>query len=133
MRSRKRLITYVIYILLGAALLGAGSAGVVDEYWSGMGSGLIVVAILGLIREFRFRKDEAYREKVEISMSDERNRFIRSKAWAWSGYLFILISGISGIILRIMGQELLSLAANYAVCLMLVLYWGSYVVLRKKY
>ena len=48
MRSRKRLITYVIYILLGAALLGAGSAGVVDEYWSGMGSGLIVVAILRL-------------------------------------------------------------------------------------
>ena len=31
------------------------------------------------------------------------------------------------------GQELLSFAASWAVCLMLVLYWGSYLWLRRKY
>ena len=32
-----------------------------------------------------------------------------------------------------MGQELLMMAAFYAVCLLLVLFWVSYLVLKKKY
>ena len=133
MRSGKRIVTYVIYIVLGSILLGGSIAGAVDEYWGGMGSGLIFVAVLQLIREFRIRNNEAYREKFEVAQTDERNRFIRNKAWAWTGYLFVLISGIASIVLRVMGQELLSLASSYALCLMLILYWGSYMVLCKKY
>ena len=130
---RKRLVTYVIYILLGAALMAAGVIGALDEYWSGMGSGLIFVAILQLIREFRLWKNEAYREKFEIAQTDERNRFIRNKAWAWAGYLFIIVAAISSIVLKIAGQEQLSVAAGYGVGLLVLLYWGSYMVLAKKY
>ena len=130
---RKRLVTYVIYILLGAALMAAGVIGALDEYWSGMGSGLIFVAILQLIREFRLWKNEAYREKFEIAQTDERNRFIRNKAWAWAGYLFIIVAAISSIVLKIAGQEQLSVAAGYGVALLVLLYWGSYMVLAKKY
>lgn len=130
---RKRLVTYVIYILLGAALMAAGVIGALDEYWSGMGSGLIFVAILQLIREFRLWKNEAYREKFEIAQTDERNRFIRNKAWAWAGYLFIIVAAISSIVLKIVGQEQLSVAAGYGVGLLVLLYWGSYMVLAKKY
>jgi hypothetical protein len=32
-----------------------------------------------------------------------------------------------------MGQELLSMAASFAICILLVLYWVSYVVLNRKY
>ena len=130
---RKRLVTYVIYILLGAALMAAGVIGALDEYWSGMGSGLIFVAILQMIREFRLWKNEAYREKFEIAQTDERNRFIRNKAWAWAGYLFIIVAAISSIVLKIAGQEQLSVAAGYGVGLLVLLYWGSYMVLAKKY
>lgn len=130
---RKRLVTYVIYILLGAALMAGGVIGALDEYWSGMGSGLIFVAILQLIREFRLWKNEAYREKFEIAQTDERNRFIRNKAWAWAGYLFIIVAAISSIVLKIVGQEQLSVAAGYGVGLLVLLYWGSYMVLAKKY
>ena len=130
---RKRLVTYVIYILLGAALMAAGVIGALDEYWSGMGSGLIFVAILQMIREFRLWKNEAYREKFEIAQTDERNRFIRNKAWAWAGYLFIIVAAISSIVLKIAGQEQLSVAAGYGVGLLVLLYWGSYMVRAKKY
>lgn len=54
-------------------------------------------------------------------------------AWAWSGYLFILIAAVACIIFKIIGQEVLSFAASGAVCLMLLLYWISYVVLKRKY
>ena len=131
--KNKRLVTYVVYILIGVTLCGLGFAEVVDEFWSGMGSGLLVVAVLRLVRMYRFRKDENYREMVEIAAADERNCFIRNKAWAWAGYLFILLACSSMIILKIAGQELLSMAASWAVCIMLLLYWGSYMILRKKY
>ena len=130
---RKRLVLYVIYILLGVVLMAGNVMGAVDEYWSGMGSGLICVSILQLIREFRLWKNEAYREKFEVAQTDERTRFIRNKAWAWAGYLFIILAAVSSIVLRLAGQDLLSAAAGYSVCLMLLLYWGSYMVLAKKY
>ena len=119
--------------IIGAVLIGFALAGKVDEFWSGTGSGLFVVGILQLLRTHRLQKNAAYREKMEIEISDERNQFLRSKAWAWTGYLFILIAGSAVIVLRIFGQALLSMAASYAVCLILVLYWISYYVLKRKY
>lgn len=133
MNCSRRTFVYIILILLGATLLGLGWAGSVDEFWSGMGWALVAVSVLRLIQLYRFHKDEAYRENFEIELKDERSRFIRSKAWAWSGYLFILITACSVIVLRVMDQELLSMAASYGICLMLILYWGAYMVLRKKY
>lgn len=129
----RNLIIYILYLVIGLVLLGLGIAGVVDEFWSGMGSGLLFVSVLRLIRLYRFNKNEDYREKVETEISDERNRFIRNKAWAWAGYIFILISAAAVIVFKLAGQELLSTASNVALCLMLVLYWVSFFILRKKY
>ena len=131
--SNKRTLYYIALVAIGITLLGLGIAEIVDEYWSGMGSALACVGMLRLLRSYRLNKNEAYREKMEIEINDERNHFLRSKAWAWAGYLFILICGIGVIAFRIAGEDLLSLACSYAVCLMLVLYWISYLVLKKKY
>lgn len=133
MKTGRNVIGYIICIVLGLTLVFLGYTEMIDSYWSGMGSGVIAVSVVQLVRLHRFRKDKVYREKVETEVSDERNRFIRNKAWAWAGYLFILIAGISCIVLKVMGQDLLSLAASYAVCLILLLYYGAYLVLRNKY
>ena len=133
MKNNRKILSYGTYILLGVILWILGMAEIVDEFWSGMGSALVLVGILRLVRMYRFKNDEAYREKMEIETTDERNKFIRNKAWAWAGYLFILIAACSVIILKVMGQEVLSMAASGALCLMLVLYYVSYFILRKKY
>ena len=133
MKNNRRMLVYVIYVFLGIVLWGLGFAEIVDEFWSGMGTGLLVIGVLRFIQMYRYGKDESYREKIQIETNDERNRFIRNKAWAWTGYLFIIITCVSVIILKVMGQELFSLAASYAVCLMVLLYWITYMVLRKKY
>ena len=78
--KNRNLIIYILYLVIGLTLLGLGIANVVDSFWSGMGSGLIFVSVLRLIRVYRFNKNEEYREKVETEISDERNRFIRNKA-----------------------------------------------------
>ncbi len=133
MKKNMRLIFSVLWLIIGITLIALGFAGVVDSFWNGMGSALFVIGALQLLRFVRFRKNEAYREKVETEITDERNHFLRNKAWAWAGYLFILIAALSSIVLKLFGQELLSMAAGGAVCLMLLLYWGSFMILRKKY
>ena len=123
----------IIYIIIGVILIGFSFAGILDEFWNGCGFGIFTIGIIRLLRSHRFNHNEAYREKVETELSDERNHFLRNKAWAWAGYLFVLIAGTAIIVLKIMGQDLLSYAASMAVCLILVLFWGSYQVLKKKY
>ena len=133
MKYDRRMVLSIFWVLLGAALFICSALGMVDSYWSGMGGGFLVVGIIQLIRHIRYRKNEDYREKVDVANSDERNRFLTGKAWAWAGYLFVLISGVATIALKVAGQDVWSLACSYALCLLLVLYWGSYLVLKRKY
>ena len=129
----KKNIYPIALIIAGLVLFGLGFAEIVDEFWSGMGSALLVMGIIRLLRFYRLKKNDAYREKMETAVTDERNQFIRMKAWSWAGYLFIIVSALGTIIFKILGQDLLCQVASFAVCLMLVLYWVSYFVLKKKY
>ena len=129
----KGYLVSALYITIGIILIGLGFAGMVDEFWNGMGSALLVIGVIQLIRRYRLEKNEAYREKIEIETNDERNHFIRNKAWAWAGYLFVMIMAVGCIILRIVGQDTLSMAASGSVCIMLVLFWCSYYFLKRKY
>ena len=133
MKNTRRMIAYIIYLILGIGLLGLSYLQIVDSFWSGMGTALIVVGALRLIQMYRLQNNETYRENTEIAAKDERNCFIRNKAWAVAGYCFIIIAAVATITLKAMGEELLSLAAGGAVCLMALLYWGAYMILRKKY
>lgn len=129
----KKNIYPIVLLVAGLALIGLGMAEIVDEFWSGMGSALLVIGAIRLLRYHRLKKNDAYREKMETAVTDERNQFIRMKAWSWAGYLFIFTSAIATIVFRILGQDLLCQVASGAVCLMLVLYWVSFFVLKKKY
>ena len=131
--TNKRMIYYTVMMLVGLVLTSSAFFGKADEFWNGMGSALAILGAVRLLRGYRLNKDEAYREKAEIAVSDERNRFIRSKAWAWAGYLFIILTGLAVIVFKLVGQDLLSQAASAGVCLMLLLYWGAYKILQKKY
>lgn len=133
MKQDRRIVAAIIYIALGAVLLALGIMEVVDEFWSGMGGALMVVGVLRVVQFFRYRNNEEYREKAEVAAKDERNHYIRNKAWAWSGYLFILIAAVAVIVFKVAGQDTMSFAASMAVCLLLVLYWVSFLVLSRKY
>ena len=133
MKNDRRIISCIIYIIFGVALMVLGILEILDSFWSGMGGALIAVGVVRGIHILRYHNDESYRENMEIEAKDERNRFIRNKAWAWAGYLFVLISAISTIVLKLLGQDLLSVAASFAVCILVLLYWICYLVLKKKY
>ena len=133
MKQYKRLIACVIEILLGVALMCLGFTGVLDEFWSGMGTALLLVGIIFLVRQIRYRTNEAYRETVDVEVNDERNKYISMKAWSWAGYLFVLIAAFSAILFKILGNDDYVHLASGSVCLIMLLYWISYMLLRRKY
>lgn len=133
MRNDRSIVASILHIILGVILLGLGIIEVVDSFWSGMGSALLAIGVIRTVHFFRYRKDASYRESQEIAKTDERIRFLRNKAWAWAGYLFVLIAAVCAIAFKLLGQELLSIAAGFAVCLIVLLYWFSYLALGKKY
>lgn len=133
MKKNTRLIACILEIAVGLILLICNFSGLLDEFWSGMGTALIVVGALLLIRQIKYKTNEAYRESVDVEINDERNKYIRMKAWSWSGYLFVLIAAVAAIVLKIVGRDELMHIASGSVCLIVVLYWLSYVVLRRKY
>lgn len=133
MKYKVKTYLSIFWILLGIVLFALSFGEVVDNFWSGMGGGLIAVGALQLARFRRMQKDPEYRESMEVEASDERNQFLAGRAWQLAGTLFIITVGISVVVLRLLDQVLLSMAASYALCYLLVLYWIAWLVVRKKY
>ncbi len=133
MKIEKRMYINIFWIIIGLVLIICGIFDIVDSFWSGMGGALVAVGAIRIYQYAKYRKDPEYREKVEIESKDERNKFIGTKAWAWSGYMFVMINAIGTIAFKIAENDLLSQYCAYSVCLVLVLYWICYLVLRKKY
>ena len=56
MKHDRRIITGIIYLLLGAVLFGLSLTKITDGFWSGMGSALIVVGVIQIVQFFRLKK-----------------------------------------------------------------------------
>ena len=129
----KRVYISIFWLVLGAALVILEFIGKLDRFWSGMGAGLMAIAILQLIRYARYSRDSEYREKVDTAGKDERNRYISNKAWAWAGYIFVIASAVATVAFKVAGQDELSVACGCGVGIMVMLYWISYLILSRKY
>ena len=131
--NTKRFIASIVEIILGFALWICGVIGLIDSFWAGMGGGLMGVGIIFLIRSIRYKRDPEYKEEYDIEMNDERNKFIRLKAWSWAGYLYMMLAAAGSIAFKLMGREDLMFFCSGSVCLVLVLYVISYVIVKNKY
>ena len=133
MKKNFRFIMSIFWIVLGIVLCACHFCGLIEEFWSSMGFAFIIVGILQVIRHIRYRTNRAYQEKMDIEVQDERNKFIANKAWAWAGYLFVMVAAVGTIVFKLLGREDLMMMASGSVCLMMLLYWGCWMYLRKKY
>ena len=131
--KNKRLIIGIVYIILGLVLGLLSFLGIVDEWWQSFGIAILIVGIADIFRHIKYLHNTEYREKVDLSNNDERIRFIAMKAWSWAGYMFVMIAALGVIGFQIAGLEIWSIACSFCVCLVIVLYWISYMILNKKY
>jgi len=134
MYDNKRLFLSVFWVILGAVLLGLSVTKVLDSArYAGMGGALMAVGALQIAQNLKYRKDPAYREKIDTEVGDERNRFLRMKSWSWAGYITVLVEGIGSLVALFMKQETVQLVLAYSVCLLIAAYYFSYLILSRKY
>lgn len=132
-KVNSRLIWYIILILVGAALIITPALGWLDDFWVGMGGGLIGVAVVRLIMIARYKTNSDYAERVNVENRDERNLYLANKARSWAYYYSMLLEGIGIIVLRVMEYPELSTLLGFVLCGQLILYWGSWLYLKKRY
>lgn len=136
MKKRKTIVhwaIYILYLLLGVGLILGGITRRLDSFWSGMGGALLCIGALRMLAITRYKTNPQYKEQCDIAAHDERHRFLRMKAWSWTGYLFIFIAAAATILCKLLEQEVLMMAASGAVCLLILLYWVCYLILCRKY
>lgn len=132
--NNKRLALSIFWVVLGIVLLALSTAGILDSsMYGGMGGALIAVGILQCMRNVRYRKDSGYREKIDTEAGDERNRFLRMKSWAWTGYIVVMVQAAGSIIAFVRGQQLVQEVLWFSICLIVGVYWISYMILSRKY
>ena len=71
MKGNKRFLANIIEIVVGVILSILGFLGILDSYWSGMGTALIVVGGLMLVRQLRYKTNTEYKEKMDVEVNDE--------------------------------------------------------------
>lgn len=134
MFNNKKLILSFFWVILGAALLGLSISEVLtNPVYAGMGGALIAVGALQIVRNLRYRKNPAYREKVDTAVRDERNTFLRQKSWAWTGAIVVLTEGVAAIVALALGQQTVQLVLSSSVCLIIAVYWLVYIICSRKY
>ena len=89
-------------------------------YW-GTGAGLVAAGIISIIRNVKYLKNPELGKKRKIYETDERNRMLGLRCWAYTGYTMMLTLYIgilvSGFISLTVSKTLMVVAAFYAVVL----------------
>lgn len=131
--NKRKLLVSVTWVVLGIILFILDAVGIIDNsIFSGMGGGFIGIGAIQIYKNLKYHSNEEYKEKVDIESTDERNRYIRMKAWSWAGYLFIIGAAIVSIVLYVTNQIAYGQILSYCICTVLVIYWIAYLVLQKK-
>ncbi|WMJ78815.1 MULTISPECIES: hypothetical protein [unclassified Sedimentibacter] len=131
---RKRIIEYILIGSVGVILFViAAILGFEDSAWSGMGAGLAAVSAVRLVQLYRYKNNEDYAEKINIENSDERNRFLAEKARGMTFVYSIIIEAVAVVAFRFLGHSEASTFIGFLICIQLVIYWLSYIWLKKKY
>ena len=133
MRQIKPIYLSIFWVVLGAALVVCHLAKLIEDYWFSMGIALIIVGALQVVRHIRYKTNAEYRETRDVETNDERNKFIANKAWAWAGYLFVMLSAIGSMAFKLLGREDLMMFCSCSACFIMILYWLSWLWLKRKY
>ena len=132
-KLKTRLYIAVIYAALGVIMIvGSGISGTDNEFISPFGLGLLVCAIVRVRNYFMITRNEETLRKQRVAETDERNLLIVNKARSVTFFLYMLISGTAIIILSLFGKPEPAKMIAYSVCTLLVIYYISYIIIRKK-
>lgn len=134
MKYENKIYISLLWLIMGALLIICRFLNILQsDMWSGIGFGWLACGLMQTAKQLQYMKDEKFREDIDTAINDERNKFLASKAWAWAGYGYVLIACITSVICLILGQVFVSQIISFGICLIIFLYWISYMLLKKRF
>lgn len=135
-RCRMRIFVGAAFLILGgisviaAALFGngipvaylePGARTFIPDFYTWTGIGLMAGGAVSIFRNCRYLKREELFKKRAVEESDERNRLLGLRSWAYAGYTMFLLLYlgvlVSGFISKTAVVVLLTVIAGYAAML----------------
>ena len=133
-KLKQRFYIAVSYTVLGLLLLLTAFLSGSDNYFlTAFGSALVVMGIVRIFRHRNITKDDRSLRQQELVETDERNRMMAERARSWAFSLSMVGAGLAVILLSFLGYHEEALPFAWFVCIMTVLYWICWVIIRKKY
>jgi len=133
MSNNKKITANIVKIVLGIGLIAAASVADIDSFWAGMGAALAVVGTVRLIQQIQYNTSTEYKEKMDIEVNDERNQYVAMKAGSLAVRVYAIGMGIAAIVLKILNYDTYVTFAAGSVCILMILYWLSYLYANNKY
>ena len=129
-----RLYTAIAYMVLGAAMIVVFNLVVknANPFLSSFGFALLVIGCANLRRYRLITKSEETIRSREIAETDERNIFIAHKARSAAFILYTVLTCTAVIVLELLNQTELAMILSGTICVLLVIYWVSYWIIRKR-
>ena len=133
-KLKKRLNLGIAYIVIGILMIMISSVlDNVNPFISSYGLAVVVIGFARIRQYKRITKNDETIRKQEIAETDERNIALANKARSWAFFLYVMGASILVIILQFTPMRDTATLIAYTVCILVVLYWISYWVLRRKY
>lgn len=133
MTMNKRMLLSIFWIVLGAGLVISYFFTKENNYFFSLGIAFVVVGVMQLYQNVKYRTDEEYREKVIISSKDERIKFLSNKAWAWTGFISVMAGAGISIVAMLLNKDGLATVLGLGICFMMITYSVVFMILQKKY
>lgn len=128
-----RLGVAIAYIILGVMLIITFIVINTDNnFLSSWGFALVVIGIVRIRNYLMITKDEETVRKQQIAESDERNIAIANKAKSVAFTVYILLACVAVIVLQLLNKTELALSISYPILVLILIYWISYWIIRKK-
>lgn len=131
-KLKKRLYVAIAEAAIGIAMIAASFFSPI-EMLSAFGLAFTVVGLTRIRQYIRIMNNDEFMRKRETEETDERNIKIWTQARSWAFYYYIILAGISIILLYTLGYDLYGEIVSYNVMSLMVIYWICYVVARRKY
>ncbi len=132
-KLKKRLYIAIIYTALGVMMIvGANITQTDNHFISSFGLGLVICGIIRIRNYIIITKNEETIQKQRIAENDERNIAIMHRARSITFFVYTMISCAAVIVLSLFNQQEAAQLIGGSLCLLLIIYWISYWVIRKK-
>ena len=135
MKHNRLFIISIVEIAIGAILELLAFLNIFEDpsILVGMGSGVLAVGAVQLLRVLRMESNPEYKKKIETASKDERYAFISLKAKEAAFMVYLLIAAVLSIVWLLSGCREQGTLAGMSVCLLVLLYAVWFRILARKY